>query len=333
MSELVSIIIPCYNGEAYIDKAIQSVYEQECPAIELIVVDDGSTDASAEAILAWQDRFEEKGHIFKYIYQENKGLGGAINTGLKHVTGEFLSLLDADDEYLPGAVAERVAYLRDHPDVGVVRSNGWIEKGGNRRLFVTDEREKLCEDIFVPLLRGETNNWAGSYMVRTAQLFAFYPEREIYTSRYGQNLQLLMPLAYQKPCGFIDKTLMRYIQRDNSLSQTADAAIAKERSIENLAGYRDIRVYMLRQIVKDTAQVEQYMKHINGAYWRQMLYLANYYQDKILLRSAYEKLRDSECPRLDDRIVYFRAVYPPFALLLRVWRKLGIILGKSCDNS
>ena len=79
------------------------------------------------------------------------------------------------------------------------------------------------EDIFVAFLRGETNNWAGSYLARTEPLFAFYPEREIYTSRYGQNLQILLPLVYQKPCGFLDVPLMNYIHQGESLSQTMDS--------------------------------------------------------------------------------------------------------------
>lgn len=329
---LVSVIIPCYNGEQYINRAISSVFSEDYHSVELIVVDDGSTDSSKDLALEWVDRFKAKSWDLKYIYQDNRGLGGAINTGLKHVTGEFLSLLDADDEYLPGAISERVAFLQNHPELNVVRSNGWIIKGETRRLFVTDEKEKQCVDIFVPLLRGETNNWAGSYMVRTAQLFAFYPEREIYTSRYGQNLQLLMPLVYQQPCGFIDKALMLYIQRENSLSQTADTAIAKKRSLENAEGYRDIREHMLRLIVQDTQLVDCYMRQIDEAYWRGILNNASFYRDKTILRRAYKKLQAVRSPNLNDQIAFYRIVFPPIAFLMRIWRKLGRMLGKEYDN-
>lgn len=158
MIDLVSVIIPCYNGERFIDRAISSVYSQDYNNIELIVVDDGSTDHSKEKIINWKKRFDDKGFSLVYIYQENAGLGGAIDTGLKNVTGEYLLLLDADDEYLPGAISTRVEYLREHPECDVVRANGWWIKGDHKHPFIYDEAEKQIQDVFLALLRGETNN-------------------------------------------------------------------------------------------------------------------------------------------------------------------------------
>ena len=243
--EKVSVIIPCYNGEKFIDRSIKSIYMQEYPEIELIVVDDGSTDNSKKKILAWESTLKDKGLELKYIYQNNAGPGAAINKGLKYVTGEYISLLDADDEYLPGAIIEKVQYLQQNSDMDVVRSNGWMVKGDNKFLFINDENEKAIEDVFLALLRGETNNWAGSYMVRAKSLFDFYPDREIYQSRFGQNLQFLLPLTYKKKCGFIDKPHMNYIQQENSLSQAKDKQELLRKSLENAAGYRDIRIHML----------------------------------------------------------------------------------------
>ena len=139
--EKVSIIVPCYNGEQFIDRCIESVYQQSYPVIELIVVDDGSTDNSKERINAWYSLFDEKGFELKYFYQKNSGAGSAVNMGLKHVSGEFISLLDADDEYLPRAVEERVCYLEENGDVDVVRSNGWIVREHSRFLFITESAE------------------------------------------------------------------------------------------------------------------------------------------------------------------------------------------------
>ena len=63
----VSIIIPCYNAGVHIDKSVGSIYFQEYPNIELVIVNDGSTDDSEDKILAWQDKFEEKGFKLKYF--------------------------------------------------------------------------------------------------------------------------------------------------------------------------------------------------------------------------------------------------------------------------
>lgn len=198
MNDLVSIIVPCYNGEKFVDRCFNSILKQDYARIQIIAVNDGSTDQSEQRVLAWNDRFKNAGMQLVYIAQENKGPGGAINTGLKAVSGEFLSLLDVDDEFLESAISSRVAFLNEHKDVDVVRSNGWYNRKSGKNLFMYDDAEKKIGDVFSALIVGKTNNWAGSYMVRTSALFAFYPDREIYQSRYGQNLQLLLPLTYQK---------------------------------------------------------------------------------------------------------------------------------------
>lgn len=327
----VSIIIPCYNAEEYIERAIASVYAEEYPSVELIVVDDGSTDGSKDLILSWEERFCAKKWELRYVFQENKGPGGAINTALKYVSGEYLSLLDADDEYLPGSISKRAAFLQENPDVDVVRSNGWIVKGEHRRLFVLGEKERQCTDIFVPLLRGETNNWAGSYMMKTEALFVFYPNKEIYTSRYGQNLQLLLPLAYKKRCGFIDQPLMNYIQRSDSVSQVSNPKESLRKNMENAAGYKDVRIHMLQRIVNDKKRFDLYMRQIDAGYWKGILRIAGSHHVNELLREAYRKLKVLEKPSWDDAMVYYHEVCPPVTILLRVWKKLLRWIGKTDD--
>lgn len=93
MQNFVSIIMPVYNGEKYIAESIQSVLDQTYRSWELIVVDDGSTDKSAEIVQS----FSAQDRRIKYIFQENKKLAAARNTGLANSTGEFVAFLDADD--------------------------------------------------------------------------------------------------------------------------------------------------------------------------------------------------------------------------------------------
>ena len=172
--EIVSVIIPCYNGDSVIDRSVKSVYEQFTDLRnELIIVDDGSTDKSKDKILEWVPLFERKQHLLKYVYQENKGLGGAINTGLKHVTGKYLTLLDADDCFLPDSINKRVVFFEKNPDFVGVRTNGWYDKDGERRLFVENIKEKMNTNLFDGLIGGSATNWAGSYMIRTEKVFDF----------------------------------------------------------------------------------------------------------------------------------------------------------------
>ena len=327
MNDKVSIIIPCFNGENTIDRAIQSVYDQKYRNTELIVVDDGSTDRSKDHIFVWKEKFEVENQSLIYVHQANKGLGGAVNTGLKEVSGDYLMLLDADDEFLPGAISKRVSYLEDHPECHVVRSNGYICRGEHKFLFVYEEDEKHCQDVFSALLRGETNNWAGSYMIRTKALFAFYPDREIFTSRSGQNLQMLLPVTYQRACGFIDEPLMNYIQQENSLSQISNSPeLEKKRKLENAAGYREIREHMLRQIVQNSAEYEKYHQMILGGYWRAVMMLAIEYDDRTLLKQAKTGIAQSGEARIQDKIMYYKHVFPPMAVLIRIINKLHHVI-------
>lgn len=110
---LVSVIMPAYNSRAYLAEAIQSVLDQDYQALELIVVDDGSTDGTPDVARL----FGERVHV---IEQRNSGPAAARNRGVSVAHGEFIAFIDSDDIWLPGKVRAQVDYLRDNPDVGVV---------------------------------------------------------------------------------------------------------------------------------------------------------------------------------------------------------------------
>ncbi|OGB33428.1 MAG: hypothetical protein A3F78_22320 [Burkholderiales bacterium RIFCSPLOWO2_12_FULL_61_40] len=110
---LVSVVMPAYNARPFIEESIASVLSQDYPSIELIVVDDGSSDGTTEAVARWGDRV-------KVIRQTNAGPAAARNRGIAQAQGEFLAFLDADDVWLPGKISLQVQYLQDHPEVGVV---------------------------------------------------------------------------------------------------------------------------------------------------------------------------------------------------------------------
>lgn len=107
----ISVIIPCYNNELYIGRSIESVLSQDYPNIEVIVVDDGSTDNSKEVI---------HNYAVKYIYQENRGCSYARNVGANYSTGKYLVFLDADDWLLDNALNINVAYLMENEEAAFV---------------------------------------------------------------------------------------------------------------------------------------------------------------------------------------------------------------------
>jgi glycosyltransferase involved in cell wall biosynthesis len=120
---LVSVIIPCYNGERYLRQAIQSALGQDYPRVEVIVVDDGSTDRSST--IAHQ-------YPVRYLHQQNRGLSGARNSGIRISRGIYLAFLDADDRLRPEAISAGVRLLEHRPDCAMaVGDHVFISEDGS----------------------------------------------------------------------------------------------------------------------------------------------------------------------------------------------------------
>lgn len=119
---LVSVIIPTHNRAALLCQAVESVLEQSYGNLEIIVIDDGSTDDTAEAVQRYADRV-------RYTRRPNAGVNAARNLGLKQARGEFVALLDSDDLWPPYKIELQVRLLRTFTDVGFTFSNFHIFRG------------------------------------------------------------------------------------------------------------------------------------------------------------------------------------------------------------
>ena len=116
----VDIIIPAYNQGHYLQASVESALNQSWRNIEVIIVDDGSTDNTAEVAQAFSD------DRVTYIYQQNAGLSAARNTGLRHSTGEYISFLDSDDLFLPEKLELLLAEFEQNPDLGLCAGNAML---------------------------------------------------------------------------------------------------------------------------------------------------------------------------------------------------------------
>ena len=114
---IVSVIIPACNCDRYIGEAIASVFAQTYTDYELIIVDDGSTDDTAQVIKSYGDRIN-------YIYQTNQGVAQARNTGLAAAKGKYIAFLDQDDFFYPHKLASQVELMAQKPSLGMI-SSGW----------------------------------------------------------------------------------------------------------------------------------------------------------------------------------------------------------------
>jgi glycosyltransferase involved in cell wall biosynthesis len=111
MKPTVSVILPVYNGARYLAEAVASVASQNDPHLELIIVDDGSTDETPELIRSFGSRV-------RAIRQDNAGPGAARNHGLRHATGEFIRFIDADDLWPEGSLALLLRHMEARPGDG-----------------------------------------------------------------------------------------------------------------------------------------------------------------------------------------------------------------------
>ena len=327
MKNIISVIVPNYNGEKTIGRCIHSIFEQECDwPLELIIVDDGSIDSSKEIIESWVSRFEQKGDKLKYVYQQNQGPGGAINKGLKYVTGKYLTLLDADDCFLQGSIKKRMDFLEQNGDFVGVRTNGWQDKHGKRKLFDLDPDRTVNTNLFDGLIGGRATNWAGSYMIRTQTLFDFYPTREIYASRFGQHMQLLLPVAYKNKFGYIDEPLMIYFLQENSHSQASTQEEQLRKDDRNFYGYYDIYMHMLEKILRDEEEYAFYSNIVNSWKYRHELNKSMLSGNRKEAAEYFRLYEDTGRITLNEKIDYYSKTNPIRAIWLKIYRRIGMVL-------
>lgn len=147
----VSVILPCYNGARWIGKAIQSVLAQTFEDLELVIVDDGSTDNSRDTIASYLS----DGRV-RYIFQENRGFSGANNTGIKESKGELIGFIGQDDLWTPNKLKVQVEYMDKYKNIDLVHSdlyhidsNGRIIKRRNPKVPKTVSHKENVKELFL----------------------------------------------------------------------------------------------------------------------------------------------------------------------------------------
>ena len=139
MSVSVSVVIPSYNRKHVLPRALDSVLAQERAADEIILVDDGSTDATEEL----QEHYPQ----IRYLRQENRGVSAARNLGIAEANSDWVAFLDSDDEWLPGKLSRQLQELQDNPGTPLVHSDEiWIRHG--MRVNQMDKHAKAGGMIF-----------------------------------------------------------------------------------------------------------------------------------------------------------------------------------------
>jgi glycosyltransferase involved in cell wall biosynthesis len=212
----VSVIIPTYNRERFVVKAIRSALNQSLQDREIIVVDDGSTDRTRRALEPYRSRIQ-------YIYQDNAGVSAARNAGIKAARGEWLAFLDSDDEWTPEYLTKQTQWAGEAPgvcmqtaDCLLVQLNGKTtryfeisralpEFKGEDYLFVREPFRFVIEhgpwQVGATIIRSDA--------IRSAGLFDT-------NLRISEDLDLMARVALQGPFGMVREALVYIYRREES---------------------------------------------------------------------------------------------------------------------
>ena len=218
VSPLLSIVIPAYDVAPYVREAVDSALAQTHPHVEVVVVDDGSTDSTGSILESYGDRIV-------LIQQQNRGLAGARNTGIAHATGSYLGWLDADDIWYPQRAQLAIDYLESHPGVAAVTTDAYILDGST----ITDRqyyRDFLKRGFPAPQDQLSTmidhNFMFVGTIVRASVMRRYGGFDETLRRSEDYDLWMRLLLGGQR-FGLIDEPLASYRVRPDSLSASKQA--------------------------------------------------------------------------------------------------------------
>ena len=206
----ITAVIPAYNSAAHIERAIDSALAQTRPADEIIVVDDGSTDATAAIVRSYGDKV----HL---VQQANAGAAAARNTGITAAAGDWIAFLDADDEWLPHRLAVQTEILKHHPELVWVSGNAISCSCSENRQAPEMPPEKIrqelnggmvLDDFLIGYLKGIRGNTDTKLIRRDVLCDAgiFDPSLKI-----AEDIELWWKIAYRYPAvGFAAEPLAIY---------------------------------------------------------------------------------------------------------------------------
>lgn len=219
----VSALVPTYNCAAYLPKALDSALAQTFDDLEVIVIDDGSTDNTREIVERYQQANPGK---IVYIYQKNQGISFARNAGMRISRGEYFALLDADDQWLPDHLKESVAVLEANPGAGVVHSNiTFIRENGEAMETPVRRKEFLSGQVFRNIFLRDADISCPTVVFRKAccDKVGLFDEQ---LSRLGcEDRELWLRIAQHYPFAYIDKVLALYLVRSSSVSRNMEKMI------------------------------------------------------------------------------------------------------------
>jgi len=207
----IAVVIPNYNRPRIVADAIRSVLAQNRPADEILVVDDGSREPSEETVRAFGDRV-------RYLYQDNRGLAGARNTGIRETGSDLLVFLDDDDLLEPNHLELLAAALECAPDASVVYGDvlytdllGWELGLHSRILPEIRDSSAFAENALA--FRGFPPIHSAMFRRRVFEDYGLFNE----TYPYAEDVEMWLRIAPRVQCRFVDEVVCRYRKHETNM--------------------------------------------------------------------------------------------------------------------
>lgn len=326
-SPLVSILTPMYNTEKYVHRLLDSVLAQDYPTLEMVVIDDGSTDGSRAVVESYAGRFAAKGFTLRCFQQPHAGQSVAVKNGLQRVKGEYLAWPDSDDFYTTAdAISKMVRVLASSsPEFQLVRTQARYVRDPSLELLRiegldahAEEDPSLFEDCL--FAQGGYYYCAGSYLVRTAVLkdltgFDIYTEQNA-----GQNCQILVPILYRYRCKTILEPLFTVVERTASHSRGQYSGYARD--VVKKEAYLRTQMATLERI-KDIPEEKRasYLKRLQALSDRRMLDMAIHLNHRADALEWLRRCKD-EMGKADYRTKLFCLHLPGGTRLLNAYKDI-----------
>lgn len=274
---IVSVIIALYNKENYIAQALESIIAQTYKNYEIIVVDDGSTDASRTTLEPYMGKIT-------YVWQENAGPGAARNRGICASSGQYIAFLDADDYWLKEFLEYTVSFLEKHPDIGAVATAYWRKRReGKLRWPLGKYRltEGPIEDFFKTYAKTQFC-WTSSVLLTRdvlALLGGFRTDLKV-----GEDVELWCRVGAVNKWGYISKPLAVYNEMN------FDSLTRGENRFSLISDLWDREKAILPLLSQDKKRSYQYVRWMLAwDQFKRLLYLGSYKKFRMHARTYRHK--------------------------------------------
>ena len=252
-SPMVSVVVPAYNHENYVLDCINSILEQDYPNIDLIVINDGSTDKTDQKI---KEILKENPLRFRYISKSNEGLIKTLNLGLRLSRGKYFCELASDDMLLPGSVRKRIDYLEANPDTDVIFADAYLINNYNKTTIRASKGKRMyrgSKNNVKDLIDGKARMFFPSGMFRKSILDKFRGFDEDF--RFYEDVSMKYQLAIHAKIGYLGEPVMYYRRHQANTSCTHSLERRKEKilALEKLFLHMDeeLNTFVRRELYKE----------------------------------------------------------------------------------